>query len=124
MRVKSSHINNLANWDPSLTWGMLTIEPTENSPRSICSSVLPFDGNSANPLKPIDNIQMVVTFPAPNVASMECLFNPDLIDITNGCKFTAKIKEARPKIPEGVKTTSPDDLPKTDENAINKTLAP
>jgi len=92
MRVFGIHILNTGIWDQSTAWGMITVEPTESSPRWICSTVLPFDNNSNNPLTPLDSVLMNITYPLPNVAVMECFFDPNKINLTNGCKFTSKIK--------------------------------
>lgn len=93
MRMIVTHtLNNGYGWNPLSTWGMITIEPKESAPRWIISSVYPIDGNLQNPLSPLNGTQMIMTFPTPEVARMECYFNPDLIDLKNGIKFTSKIK--------------------------------
>lgn len=93
MRVVAYHTNNdLQPWNQSETWGMITVEPTEQSPRWICSTVVPFDFNPNNPLQPISGTLMNITFPSPNIARMECYFDPTKINLVNGCKFTTKIK--------------------------------
>lgn len=93
MRVVATHtINDGRAWDPNDTWGMITVEPTQSTPRQICSTVLPFDNDLSNPLRPIDNVQMVITYPSQNIAKMECFFDPDIINLSNGVKFTTKIK--------------------------------
>jgi hypothetical protein len=79
-------------WDPLNIWGMITVEPIESQPRWICSTVVDYDNNTNNPLYPLSTLLMEITYPAPNVARMECYFNPDLIDTSNGVKFTTKIK--------------------------------
>jgi hypothetical protein len=71
---------------------MITVEPIESQPRWICSTVVDYDNNTNNPLYPLSTLLMAITYPAPNIARMECYFNPDLIDTTNGVKFTTKIK--------------------------------
>ena len=93
MRIVATHtINNGQAWDPNDTWAMITVEPFESTARTICSSVLPFDNDLSNPLKPINGVQMVITYPLQNVAQIECFFNPDIINLANGAKFTTKIK--------------------------------
>jgi hypothetical protein len=93
MRIVATHtINNGWAWDPNDTWAMITVEPFESTARTICSSVLPFDNDLSNPLKPINGVQMVITYPSQNVAQIECFFNPDIINLANGAKFTTKIK--------------------------------
>ena len=123
MRVVATHtINNGQTWDPNDTWGMITVEPKESTPRTICSSVLPFDNDLTNPLTPINGTQMVITYPAPNIAKMECFFNPDIIDLSNGCKFTTKIKGCPTAENTDIKKTT-DGLIKTTTSGDNKTLA-
>lgn len=125
MRVVGTHtLTGGAIWSQPETWGMITVEPADSAPRSICSSVLPFDNNGNNPLTPLNNVLMNVTFPAPNVARMECYFNPDKIDLQNGVKFTSKIKE-NPKPGELVqKLTSPDNQGKETTDSLNKITSP
>ena len=93
MRIVATHTNlDLTPWNPLETWGMITIEPTENSPRYILSTVVPFDNDVNNPLTPLSGLLMNITYPLPNVARMECYFDPTKINLENGCKFTTKIK--------------------------------
>ena len=92
MRIKSTHENLLGAWGPN-TWGMLTIEPYEGGPRWICSTVVPFDSNTANPLTPLNGLLINIDYPAPNIAVFNCNFDTNLIDLSNGVKITAKIKD-------------------------------
>ena len=64
---------------------------------------------------------MIITFPAPNVAKMECYFDPGKINTTNGCKFTSKIKGCINDV-ELVKTMT-DGTTKTTTYGEDKTLA-
>lgn len=124
MRIRATHINSATNWNPSTTWGMITIESFESSPRWICSSVVPFDNNTNNPLTPLSGLLINIVFPSPNIAVLECYFDPGLIDVSNGVKITAKIKDCGNDI-TGDKTTAPLDGPKdTANDNISKTLAP
>ena len=93
MRVVGTHelIDGTA-WNQSSIWGMLTIEPKESAPRWICSTIVPTDFNSLNPLSPLSGALCDLTFPTPTTARMECFFNPDKINLENGVKFTTKIK--------------------------------
>lgn len=92
-RVIATHTNiDSSAWDVSNIWGMITIEPTESSPRWICSTVIPTDGNILNPLSPITGLTATLTFPTPDVAQIECFFDPNKINLSNGAKFTTKIK--------------------------------
>jgi hypothetical protein len=92
-RVIATHTNvDSSAWNTSNVWGMITVEPTESSPRWICSTVLASDGNILNPLSPITGSTATLTFPTPDVAQIECFFDPNKINLTNGVKFTTKIK--------------------------------
>jgi len=92
-RVIATHTNlDSSAWDPLNIWGMITVEPTESSPRWICSTVIAFDNNTSNPLTPITGLYATLTFPSPDVAQIECFFDPSKINLSNGVKFTTKIK--------------------------------
>jgi hypothetical protein len=73
--------------------GQITVEPTESNPRFISSTVIDYDNNPSNPLIPlVGEVGCKLTFPTTTQAKLECYFNPDLINLTNGVKFTTKIK--------------------------------
>jgi len=92
MRVRTTHtINTGTNWNPDNVWGMITVEPTESSPRWICSTVIPFDNNNSNPLTPLSGLLCDLQIVG-NIATMECYFDPSKVNLENGCKFTTKIK--------------------------------
>lgn len=123
MRVTATHeITNGKVWNPADIWGMITVEPFEGAPRWLVSTVVPTDGNVLNPLSPILGTLVSISFPSPNIAKMECFFDPGKINITNGVKFTSKIKGC-PTEATLNKTTSPDDMQKTTTFGDNKTLA-
>jgi hypothetical protein len=90
--VVATHLLTTGDWDQSTVWGMITIEPTEASPRWICSTVVPYDNNLANPLTPLTGLYADLTFSAPNLAVITCYFNPNNVNLSNGVKFTSKIK--------------------------------
>ena len=71
---------------------MITVEPTESSPRYLVSTVVPYDYNPSNPLSPISGVLVDISYPTPDVAVMECYFDPTIMDLSNGVKFTTKIK--------------------------------
>jgi hypothetical protein len=56
------------------------------------STVVPYDYNPSNPLSPITGLLVNIDYPSPNVAVMECYFDPTIMDLSNGVKFTTKIK--------------------------------
>jgi hypothetical protein len=92
-RVVATHtLTDGTGWNPLETWGMITVEPTESSPRYIVSTVVPYDYNPSNPLSPISGLLVNIDYPLPNVAVMECFFDPTIMDLSNGVKFTTKIK--------------------------------
>jgi len=91
-KVSALHTLISGDWDTVTVWGMITIEPTESAPRWICSTVIPFDNDLANPLTPISGSVATLTFPNPNEALIECYFDPNKINLSNGVKFTSKIK--------------------------------
>lgn len=90
--VATNTILNGDTWKEDSTWGMITIEPTESSPRWISSTAIDFDGNTSNPLTPLSGLRCDLTFPSPDVARLECKFNPSKIDLSSGVKITAKVK--------------------------------
>jgi len=92
MRVVATHTLTTGTWSESSVWGMITVEPTESSPRYISSTAIDFDGNLSNPLTPLTGLRCDLTFPSTNVARLECFFDPTKINLTNGVKFTTKIK--------------------------------
>jgi hypothetical protein len=123
MRVVATHqLINGQFWDPSNTWGMITVEPFEAERRWILSTVVPYDNNTNNPLYPLSGLLMQITYPTPDVARMECYFNPDLIDLSEGVKFTTKIKSKCPT-DEVIFKTMTDGTIKTTTGGDNKTIA-
>jgi hypothetical protein len=94
MRVVATHTltNPLEQWLVPSVWGMITIEPKEGAPRWQSSTIVPYDNNNLNPLSPLSGLFCSLTFPTPNVARMECYFDSSKINLSNGVKFTTKIK--------------------------------
>jgi hypothetical protein len=122
MRVVATHELVSGTWNND-AWGTITAEPVESGPRKIISTAIPYDNDPANPLIPLTGAQMTITYPAPNIARMECYFNPDLINTNNGIKFTSKIKKrCDPKIDPRVKVTT-DGLIKSTTNDIDKIIS-
>mgnify|MGYP001158099820 CR=1 FL=1 len=120
--IESTHERVNGNWDINKTWGMLTIEPKESSPRFICSTIVPFDNNAQNPLQPITGLLCSLSYPSPNIAVLKCKFNTNLLDTSNGVKITAKIKEGCFNIIEQGKITTLDEQ-KLTTNDIDKIIA-
>lgn len=124
MRVVATHTLTTGTWEQFAVWGMITVEPCEAEKRYICSTALPFDNDQSNPVYPLDDVQMIVTYPQPNVAQFECFFNPDLIDLSNGCKFTTKIKQVCGLLPPAQAKQMTDGTIKTTTTGDDKTTAP
>jgi hypothetical protein len=121
MRVIATHsLISGEVWDDAVTWGMITVEPTESNPRFISSTVIDYDNNPSNPLIPlVGETKCKLTFPTPTLAKMECFFNPDLINLSNGVKFTTKIKGCSLESPMfKITTTDLDKLTTDDDNKI------
>ena len=121
MRVIGTHelINGFV-WDDATVWGQITVEPTESNPRFISSTVIDYDNNPSNPLIPlVGEVGCKLTFPTTTQAKLECYFNPDLINLSNGVKFTTKIKGCQIDEPVfKVMTTDLQKLTTPDENKI------
>jgi hypothetical protein len=121
MRVIGTHtlVNGFV-WDDATVWGQITVEPTESNPRFISSTVIDYDNNPSNPLIPlVGEVGCKLTFPTTTQAKLECYFNPDLINLSNGVKFTTKIKGCQIDEPVfKVMTTDLQKLTTPDENKI------
>mgnify|MGYP001582694886 CR=1 FL=1 len=52
---------------------------------------------------------------------MECFFDPDIIDLTNGCKFTTKIKGCPSSSLTGEKKTTDGTIKKTTDGTTKTT---
>lgn len=118
--IESTHILTTGSWDVSRVWGMITIEPKEGSPRSICSTIVPFDNDTTNPLTPISGLLCQISYPSANTIKLKCKFDQSKIDTTNGVKITAKIKQVCNDIvdvPKGT-TTEEDKWTTGDETKI------
>ena len=94
MKIKSTHVKQTGDWVTPNVWGNITIEPKESFPRWMVSTIVPFDNNVNSPIYPLAGLYVTVTYPQPDTAVMECYFDPSKIDLTNGVKVTAKIKES------------------------------
>lgn len=94
MKVIATHtLVDGSVWDYPNVWGMITVEPYEASQRWISSTVIDFDFDSNNPLTPLaGETKCKMTLTAPDQITLECLFNPDKINLSNGVSFTTKIK--------------------------------
>ena len=123
IRIKATHKNVIGSWSNS-TWGMITIEPKEGSPRWISSTVIDYDGNQSNPLIPLVGETKAKRTITGDIVTVECLCDTTGL---SSLEFSigAKIKDLETPDPPYSKTTAPDDTQKTtsDDN-IDKTVAP
>jgi hypothetical protein len=112
MRIRAKHTNlDLSFWDNPNVWTQITIEPTEGAPRYWCSSIVPFDGNTLNPLSPETGVLMPINYPQPYIAVSECLFDTSKLNLSNGVKISAKIKGCTFSSTKGKMTNAGPDTP-------------
>ena len=112
MRIRAKHTNlDLSFWDNPNVWTQITIEPTEGAPRYWCSSIVPFDGNTLNPLSPETGVLMPINYPQPYIAVSECLFDTNKLNLSNGVKISAKIKGCTISSAKGKMTNAGPDTP-------------
>lgn len=118
--IESTHVSTTGNWDIQKVWGMITVEPKEGSPRSICSTIVPFDNNAGNPLTPINGLLCQISYISGNTIKLRCRFNPGNMDTTRGVKITAKIKQGLTNIVlfNKITTASADKYTTTNEDKI------
>lgn len=93
MIIESTHIIQSGTWQQGNVWGMITIEPKESSRRWLVSTIVPFDNDTSNPLTPITGLYVLLNFVSSTEVIMTCYFDSSKIDLSNGVKITAKIKE-------------------------------
>jgi hypothetical protein len=120
MRIKATHVFSIGIWTP-LTWGMITIEPKEGSPRWISSTVLDYDNNSNNPLYPLPGETKAKITITGDTVTVECLCDTTKLsgDIQS---VTAKIKDPEITIPQIGKIMA-DGTPKVTADGNRKVLA-
>lgn len=116
--IESTHELTTGNWDVQKVWGMITVEPKESSPRWISSTIVPFDNNALNPLRPISGLLATIDYLAPNIVTLKCKFDPNKIDLSNGVKITAKIKQVCLDIVEVSKETTLNEDKLTTDNDL------
>jgi hypothetical protein len=123
MRVIGYHNLVSGFWDYPNLWGQITVEPTESNPRFISSTHIDYDNNPSNPLIPLTGeTKCKMTLTSPTTIELECYFNPDLIDLSNGVKFTTKIKGCKSETSPFGKITT-DDIEKLTTDNQQKIIA-
>ena len=120
--IESTHILTTGSWDVQKVWGMITVEPKEGNPRSICSTIVAFDNNINNPLTPISGLLCSISYISASTIKLKCKFDPSRIDTSKGVKITAKIKQVCNDIVEVNKSTTTD-VAKLTTTDINKILS-
>lgn len=120
--IESTHVKLSGNWSFQKVWGNITIEPKESAPRWQLSTIVPYDNNLNNPLQPISGSLISVIFTAPDTVVFKCKFDPAKINLDNGVKITAKIKEGCESVADVPKTTTYDAEKETTTDDI-KTLS-
>jgi hypothetical protein len=92
-RIEVTHELVSGTWDINKVWGMITVEPKEAARRWILSTIVPQDNNPNNPLFPISGNFASIQQINPSIIVVSCLFDSGKINLTNGVKFTGKIKQ-------------------------------
>ncbi len=90
--VRAKFVDN--DGDPILKdWGMITVEPYEGNTRPVISDYYPQGSQPSNPLQPtvLGVDRLYSTGWGTDTVIMECLFDPNQINIVNGVSFTARI---------------------------------
>ena len=116
--IESTHVLTTGNWDVQKIWGMITVEPKEGAPRWISSTIVSFDNDSRNPLTPISGLLCQISYISATTIKLKCKFDPDKIDLSNGVKITAKIKQTCFDIVEVNKETTSDEDKETTDDEI------
>ena len=114
--IETTHVLNSGGWDLQKIWGQITVEPFENSPRWMLSSIIDFDNNILNPLRPISGTLLNLQFIFPNIINFSCNFDTSKLSTVKNVKITAKIKQGLENIVTVFKlTTANDDKETTDD---------
>lgn len=74
-------------------WATMFVEPFESQQAYLISSIYPQGSNPLNPLIPLNGSGdlLLVTQISPTSYLMECLFDPNRINVTNGVSFSPRI---------------------------------
>ena len=116
--IETTHVLNTGGWDLQKIWGQITIEPFENSPRWMLSSIIDFDNNINNPLRPISGTILNLDFIFPNIIKFSCNFDSSKIPTVKNVKITAKIKQGVENIVTLNKITTTNNDKETTEDEL------
>jgi hypothetical protein len=86
MTIKAKHV--YGGYSNGSTWGMITVESFESQPRYILSTIVPYDNDISNPLKPISGSYATTTAGTSEV-EFSCLLDVDKLDSKS--KITSKV---------------------------------
>lgn len=91
MIARADHVLSSGNWDQATTKGWISERGFEDEPNKRISTEWDWTSQS-NPLKPkAGQTAAELTFPAPNIARVECLISTNLVDVDNAT-FVSRIK--------------------------------
>jgi hypothetical protein len=116
--IETTHVLNSGVWDLQKIWGQITVEPFENSPRWMLSSIIDFDNNINNPLRPISGTLLNLDFIFPNIIKFSCNFDSSKLSTVKNVKITAKIKQGLENIITVFKLTTTNDDKETTEDEL------
>jgi len=116
--IETTHVLNSGVWDLQKIWGQITVEPFENSPRWMLSSIIDFDNNINNPLRPISGTLLNLDFIFPNIIKFSCNFDSSKLSTVKNVKITAKIKQGLENIVTLNKLTTTNDDKETTEDEL------
>ena len=116
--IETTHVLNSGGWDLQKIWGQITVEPFENSPRWMLSSIIDYDNNIVNPLSPISGTLLNLEFIFPNIIKFSCNFDTTKISTVKNVKITAKIKQGLENIVTVYKLTTANEDKETTDNEL------
>lgn len=118
LRIEATHTLNTGVWDLQKIWGQITIEPFENSPRWMLSSIIDYDNNINNPLVPISGLLLDFDLISTNIIKFSCNFDTSKLSTVKNVKITAKIKQGDDDIVIVSKETTDNEDKETTDNEL------
>lgn len=118
LRIEATHTLNTGVWDLQKIWGQITIEPFENSPRWMLSSIIDYDNNINNPLIPISGLLLDFDLISANIIKFSCNFDTSKLSTVKNVKITAKIKQGEDDIVIVSKETNNNEDKETTDNEL------
>lgn len=118
LRIEATHTLNTGVWDLQKIWGQITIEPFENSPRWMLSSIIDYDNNINNPLIPISGLLLDFDLISANIIKFSSNFDTSKLSTVKNVKITAKIKQGEDDIVIVSKETTDNEDKETTDNEL------